>query len=124
VLLYFSLITLRWVFLHGDWNGFFMLDHFIFIYNSFFYIYIYIYNKNADSLLLLWFACTCECCRKHTTLSCKMEKGGGKGFSLPSKEPKSSLKSCKDALHYSTCIFPFVPAIFIFIKEENLMGFN
>jgi hypothetical protein len=108
----------------GDWNGFFMLDHFIFIYNSFFFFYIYIYNKNADSLLLLWFACTCECCRKHTTLSCKMEKGGGKGFSLPSKEPKSSLKSCKDALHYSTCIFPFVPAIFIFIKEENLMGFN
>jgi hypothetical protein len=109
----------------GDWNGFFMLDHFIFIYNSFFFfLYIYIYNKNADSLLLLWFACTCECCRKHTTLSCKMEKGGGKGFSLPSKEPKSSLKSCKDALHYSTCIFPFVPAIFIFIKEENLMGFN
>ncbi|KAB5519017.1 hypothetical protein DKX38_023336 [Salix brachista] len=30
---------------------------------------------------------------KHTTLGCKMEKGGGNGFSLPSKEPKSSLKS-------------------------------
>lgn len=41
--------------------------------------------------LLLYFSLITP--RKHTTLSCKMEKGGGKGFSLPSKEPKSSLKS-------------------------------
>ena len=99
-----------------------------FFYSRSFYIYLqflfFIHNKNADFLLLLCFACTRECCRKHTTLSCKMEKGGGNGFSLPSKEPKSSLKSCKDALHYSTCIFPCVSAISIFIKEETLMGFD